>query len=81
MSGTLQPCRCGGTGVVVAGHYPDWREAHCDTCGRIEFGRDESSVIARWNVLLSPGHPSEAARRATGETASDHANLGKETQT
>ena len=32
-------------------------------------------------VLLSPGHPSEAARRATGETASDHANLGKETQT
>lgn len=44
----LRPCRCGGRGEIREGLYPEWREIHCDSCGRIEFGRDEESARAKW---------------------------------
>lgn len=45
----LARCRCGGTGQIRTGLYDTWREIHCDSCGRIAFGRDEESAVARWN--------------------------------
>lgn len=42
-------CHCGGCGVLREGHYPNWREIACDRCDRVEFGRDEATVVRRWN--------------------------------
>ena len=46
----MKPCLCGGEGRIVEGHYPDWREIHCDSCGHIEFGRTEAGVVEKWNA-------------------------------
>ena len=68
--------------VVVV--LPGWRES-AGSLVEVALARKLGVPVCELHgdelVLLSPGHPSEAARRATGETASDHANLGKETQT
>ena len=72
----------GGDLTVVA--LPNWRES-AGSLVEVALARKLGVPVCELHgdefVLLSPGHPSEAARRATGETASDHANLGKETQT
>lgn len=41
-------CHCGGCGVIREGHYPDWREIACDSCDRVEFGRNAWTAVERW---------------------------------
>ena len=68
--------------VVVL--LPNWRES-AGSLVEVALARKLGVPVCELHgdelVILSPGHPSEAARRATGETASEHANLGKATQT
>lgn len=77
---TLSPCPCGGTGTLREGHYPEWVEVACSNCDRVEFGREERTVIERWNVLLSPHKANEGPSCGNSVEPSNHENLGKETR-
>lgn len=56
-----------------AGLYETWREIHCDSCGRIEFGRDEQKALANWQgVLLSADNTNEGPRCTNSNEPSDH---------
>lgn len=68
----LSPCPCGGDPEIQPGHYPDWREVHCSKCGRIAFGRDEETAIAKWHSGVLSKNTNEGPHCANSDEPSDH---------